>query len=309
MDHKQAFTSELDVKIEEMDIVVERLKESLGPLEPKQERLLAECERWLEVAQRSWKRIPPWKRFSALDSSYAALHYVRHLLCELLPLDQLYPVRLDIELNLSYVRDEKRRAALKEDLDGISVQIETLVEEDNTEDKAGVRRKLVCNSIWVAHEREAIWHKINLIRIRLFITLLVLMVLLAAAVWLVPCVVVQVSGADITWCQVVAMAVLGALGGALSAMMTREPLQLHIPQYYLKQTLLYLRPAVGAAAGLSLGLFQLSGVVSILTDSSDGINWTVVLLVSFLGGFSERFFLGQMDTLVGEKQETGAPAT
>ena len=280
------------------------------------------CAHWLEEANRALENIPIWRlpvtRGSfARDTAYACLHKIRHRFCGFLPIDQLVMVLDEIRQDFDYLRDEaeRREACItaKELLKYVGEDRSGKTESELKTEDADFRYKLGRLSGLVAHHRQMVWHKVNLMHSRLMVTLLVLIALLVTSIWLMPSVLGK--GCDpaigVSWYDIVMLQVAGALGGALSALMTRAPLDLHISQYYPKQAVLLLRPAVGAAAGLALGLVQLSGIISVFPEAAGGsdVKWEVILLVAFVGGFSERLFLGRLDDLVGEKSvDAGSPA-
>jgi hypothetical protein len=301
--------SELTIKLKSAEAIVERLAGGSLGLNTEKQVLVDECKNWLAFAGEVLEKSPMWRRSFAADSAYACLHQVRNRLCVLLPFEQLYLLLEEIRLDLPYIRDQEELQRARGVAEEILVRLGTQTPldnsdgEENSEDK--LRYDLSNLSALAAYHREMVWHKVNLMRARLFTMLLVLIGLLVFSIFLLPYAIGGIGNPpeEVHWYQIWALQILGAMGGALSALMTREPLSLHIAQYYLKQTVLHLRPAVGAAAGLSIGLLQLSGVISVFPQQGDGQDWKwiVVLLVAFLAGFSERLFLGQLDKLIGEK--------
>jgi hypothetical protein len=100
----------------------------------------------------------------------------------------------------------------------------------------------------------------------------------------------------------------GALGGLVSAIMTMESLEVSASAYYIQRTLLGLRPVIGASAGLILYLIQVSGILSIIPA---GVNpQAAYLVLAFAAGFSERFFVAQVERVVDlGKKEKKKPET
>ena len=296
-------SGELGVELSEAEAAIDRLKEAHGGTSDAAP-LIAECERWLACAKTTMSETRPWNRFFSYDQAYACLHRIRHRLCMLLPVDQLFPIVAAIRFDLTYVPDDIERKRRTDRLEALAAELVPSEREGLSE--ADLRHALANESIAVAHFREGLWHKVNLMRTRLLTTLVVLSVALLLSVFLLPFAATKMGGAGgatTHWYHVWALQIFGAMGGALSAVLSHEPLRLHIAQYYLRQTVLYLRPAVGAAAGLALGMLQLSGVMTILPGGDGGDRWLIALLVAFFGGFSERLFLSRVDKLIGQQAE------
>jgi hypothetical protein len=125
------------------------------------------------------------------------------------------------------------------------------------------------------------------------------------SLWLVP-LFLQVP--DITSTHILAVVGFGALGGLVSAIMTMKSLEVSASAYYIQRTLLGLRPVIGASAGLILYLIQVSGILSIVPA---GVNpQAAYLVLAFAAGFSERFFVAQVERVVDlGKKEKKKPET
>ena len=99
--------------------------------------------------------------------------------------------------------------------------------------------------------------------------------------------------------SLLAVAVFGALGGLVSALRTMEAIDAPASAYYIQRTSLGLRPVVGAAAGLVIYLIQASGIVSFISNTTCADASHLVL--AFIAGFSERFFIAQIENLAGRQ--------
>jgi hypothetical protein len=131
------------------------------------------------------------------------------------------------------------------------------------------------------------YHKLDLAREQLF----VLTGILAAA--LVGLVVILAGGrlriGELDWLDLVILMVLGAVGGALSAVrsLTGRP-ERRIPDQLADWPVTALRPLLGAAAATGVALLVQAGVVSFGGSEEREL---ALLAVAFLAGFSERWFL------------------
>lgn len=290
---------EIDIKLDAAAHAIERLKKK-HKSDPETLDRIEEAAGWVESAQAELRKARFWNKYAVLDSAYSWLFRVRHILCELLPEGELLPLVHDVKCDLFYLTDAAERDESREALARVAAAIGP--SQAGLSEK--LRHDLIDRSVEIASQRELIWHKINLMRTRLMTTLWVLAVFLLATLYFVPKVAHGMTPpVAICWYHVLAIQILGALGGALSALLTQESLDLPVPQYHLNQTLLYLRPAVGAAAGLALALLQLSGVLSVLGSGGASSNWLVILSVAFVGGFSERLFVRRIEEFAGKEKE------
>jgi hypothetical protein len=105
---------------------------------------------------------------------------------------------------------------------------------------------------------------------------------------------------------VLLVVLFGALGGFLSTLQRQEPLGGRSVDFYLERSTLILRPVIGAAAGLLVYIVVRSGLVSIFGTEPTSLPWAY-FFVAFCAGFSERFFLKQIASVLD--REGGAIAT
>ena len=291
--------SDAQMKINELKIILDDLKTLPQNRSNEKQELLNECDKWLVFAEEKINKSLPQLPFG-FDSAYAALHKIRHNLCILLPIENLFSITLEIETEIGYVADIEKRHKIVDSLKELNfsiVQNSTEQTSPNSQPNDRARLELQHLSMLVGQSRETIWHKVNLLRTRLLFTLLGLIFLLIVSI---P--VLHYSLApSLRWYHILGIQLLGAIGGAMSAIRIQEKIDQRSTQYYLKQTLLYLRPAVGAAAGLALALAQLSGVVTFFTSANHEYKIPLIMFIAFLGGFSERFFLRKVDQSIGSK--------
>ncbi len=90
------------------------------------------------------------------------------------------------------------------------------------------------------------------------------------------------------WSDLLAVMILGALGGSLSAVMSLwgGRTQAQIPEQLETGAITVSRPIVGAAAAVAAYMFLKVGIVPL--KESAGVEY---LLIAFVAGFSERFVL------------------
>ncbi len=86
------------------------------------------------------------------------------------------------------------------------------------------------------------------------------------------------------------IAVFGAVGGIISGMLRVRDSKALLSQYRTSLLLLSLRPLIGAIAALSLYLFLSWNTISGISVTNPG----TYVLVAFVAGFSERFFIGML---------------
>lgn len=65
-----------------------------------------DCLKWIELAKGRLQG-GPIRRYFDYDVAWACILRVRHRLCSLLPIDQLYRVAIDVGNDLSYIRDPR----------------------------------------------------------------------------------------------------------------------------------------------------------------------------------------------------------
>lgn len=157
-----------------------------------------------------------------------------------------------------------------------------------------IRFDLEYLSMLTADARDAHWRKVNLLRTRLVYTAWILGALLASSLWLVP---EFLNKAKVDWIFILAIIALGAVGGLVSAILTTESLEAPSHAFYIRRILLFLKPLIGAAGGLILYLVQVSGVITIVSTSSN--QQATYLVLAFVAGFSERFFVSEVEQVAG----------
>jgi hypothetical protein len=90
----------------------------------------------------------------------------------------------------------------------------------------------------------------------------------------------------------IAIAVFGAAGGTVSAIqfVARTSTKGKIPEQLQGSWSISIRPLIGAISALAISVFLLSGILQIGTLSD-----YLLLAISFIAGFSERFFLNVVE--------------
>jgi hypothetical protein len=288
----------LEVKLREIEAL-------LDGLDPGVEEIKT-CRSWLEAARASLKKriFGCFLPYQAYDEVWAFLNLIRHILCRHLPPERLPAVILQVRSCLCYVLEEEQQKALKEGLIAIENDLAAFTVPGMTPPPPDVplekiRLQLERASRICGEARETHWRKVNLIRTRLLTTALVLVALLLLTFILVP----TLSGcAGLCFQSLLAVAVFGALGGLVSALRTREAIDTPSSTYYIQRTSLGLRPVVGAAAGVVVYLIQLSGIITFF--SSGSCAGASHLVLAFVAGFSERFFIAQIETLASRNGST-----
>lgn len=299
---------QIQVRIQEAHALLDRLD--------KERTDVSECRFWLEMAEETFSRrllrffdflgFRGFLHYSAYDVIWQAFNQIRHVLCQKAPNADLLAVALDIRNDLFYIADAEDRKRYQHDLHTFE---ETLRHHaaglEPHKPRAShtmeeIRYELERLSRIFAYARATHWRKVNLLRTRLLVTAFILSALLIGGLWLLP-LFLQVP--DITYTHILAIVGFGALGGLVSAIMTMESLEVSTSAYYIQRTLLGLRPVIGASAGLILNLIQVSGILSIVPA---GVNpKAAYLVVAFAAGFSERFFVSQVERVVdlGKKEK------
>jgi hypothetical protein len=290
--------SNAQMKIEELKIILKNLSTDPHNASSEKQELLNDCDKWLKYATHQIDNSLPQLPFG-YDGTYAALHKIRNHLCMLLPVEKLLTISSEIESEVGYVSNDKTRQKIMKTLNEFNsstnhILLEQKPQSSINHDKG--RLDLQHISMLVGQSREAIWHKVNLLRTRLLYTLIGLIILL-----LISIPVLDYSLSQLNGYQIFGFQLLGAIGGAVSAIRIQEKIDQRSTQYYLKQTLLYLRPAVGAVAGLALALAQLSGIITFFPNADPYYRTSLIMFIAFLGGFSERFFLKKVVQSVENK--------
>lgn len=92
---------------------------------------------------------------------------------------------------------------------------------------------------------------------------------------------------------------MGFFGGLVSFAFNwlRVDLSARIPDLRAQRWLSFARPAIGAAVAVPIVLFVESGLINV-----GRLSPALVLALCFLGGFSERWFVGQIERIAGDKR-------
>ncbi len=96
---------------------------------------------------------------------------------------------------------------------------------------------------------------------------------------------------------VVSGVLMGFFGGLVSYAFNwlRVDLSARIPDLRAQRWLSFARPAIGAAVAIPIVLFVESGLINL-----GQLSPALVLALCFLGGFSERWFVGQIERIAGK---------
>ncbi len=273
------------------------VEELLGRLNDEPQKV--ECRKWLCRARRAVQDPPV--SYSAYDVAWGALQEIRHKLsASWLPPHDLVRIALDIRDDLLYLTkatkadQEKYQKIIEE----ISHEAYSLPEEQLKKK----REKIFYLSLLSGNARSSYWHKVNVLRARLFITA-VWMIVIEFMIASLLCIKGKDFGLSEQHPIVVLLVVLfGALGGFLSALQRQEPLGGRSVDFYLERSTLILRPVIGAAAGLLVYIVVRSGLVNILGTQPTTLPWAY-FFVAFCAGFSERFFLKQIALVLDREGE------
>lgn len=267
---------------------------------------LDSCHFWLQESKEVFRNavcgILPYDSY---DKIWATLNQIRHMFCRILPRDELQTLVVEIRAGLSYVASRKCRDEYDKDLHEIEKSLGLSIHHGTaSQEESELRRTLERLSRIAADARESHWRKVNLFRKRLFLTSLSLMVLLLTSLALLPF--VLPAGAP-SWSEIFLIICFGAMGGLVSALNSREPLESQTSAYYIQRTLLFLRPFIGATAGLITCLMQATGIISLLPATATGTDSQVFhpayLVLAFVAGFGERFFITQLEKVSGGARE------
>jgi hypothetical protein len=150
---------------------------------------------------------------------------------------------------------------------------------------------------------------------RLRMLMLYMVAALALLVGVVPYVTIDLTLTDIQgwpvrrlptpeltqWAAAIAICVIGAVGGILSGLLVTRDASTTLLDYRASVLKLALKPLVGAVAALTLYLFLSWQILTGIQITSGG----TFLLVGFLAGFSERYFLR---LLQAETPQDGQPS-
>ncbi len=276
------------------------LEELLGRLK-EDEPQKVECCKWLSRASHavhSWP-VP----YSDYDVAWGALQEIRNKLSLIsaLPRDDLIRIALDISDDIPYIADAKKRDQARKDIDKIIEGFASPLEDD----RKIAREHIFRLSLLSGNARSSYWHRVNVLRARLFMTAIWITVI-GLAIILFIC----IRGTDLGLTEqhpivVLVVVLFGALGGFLSALQRQEPLGGRSVDFYLERSTLILRPVIGAAAGLVVYILVLSSLVSMIGIQSATSPWAY-FFVAFCAGFSERFFLKQIAVVLDREREERA---
>jgi hypothetical protein len=235
----------------------------------------------------------PWKH--GIDDAYVDLDEVEKMLL-LLADDQRLRVQLEVELTqdgrdgpiLATESGAARGARLVQVMEtgGRWTSAQRLEAEEILRDVVGRRNYLERHDVAQRRTKAGyVW--------RLTWVLLALIVLLAGSAALAAT--QRSNGADI----ILAVAA-GAVGGAVSGLFRLRSSVERVRELKAAWPAIFIQPVIGAVGGLVVyGLFA-SGVVTIsglhLGDAQPS-HWRAILILAFLGGFSERFFLKSLSRL------------
>lgn len=267
---------------------------------------LDSCHFWLQEGKEVFRdAVCGILPYDSYDKIWATLNQIRHMFCRIVPREELQALVVEIRAGLSYVTARKCRDEYDKDLNEIEKSLGLSAHHSPTlQNERELRRALERLSRIAADARESHWRKVNLFRKRLFLTSLSLMVLLLMSLVLLPF--VLPAGAP-SWIEIFLIICFGTMGGLVSALNSRESLESQTSAYYIQRTLLFLRPFIGATAGLIVCLMQATGLISLLPAMATGADSRVFhpayLVLAFVAGFSERFFITQLEKVSGGARE------
>jgi hypothetical protein len=171
---------------------------------------------------------------------------------------------------------------------------------DDKDDKAEVTADQLNEATQLRNEHSHNqYHKLDLAREQLVFLMPILVVALVGLLAVVGRGLIQIR--DLDWLDLLTLMILGALGGALSAVrsLAGRP-DRRIPDQLADRPVTALRPLLGAAAATGVALMVQAGVVSFGSSDNQDL---ALLAVAFLAGFSERWFLGMIGSLPGGSTE------
>ena len=232
------------------------------------------------------------------DAAWAQLHHLRSFLCQKLALAHLLGVVAeDVEADIEYLDPREAKEARRE-LDDVRNKVRCRLNDSKDgpkETESLVRARLEALSKDTGEAHEAQWLRVNMIRHRLTLMGIALAVVLPAVVWRLPGVL-----AERTVGFFLVVALFGAMGGLISAVLGRDSLEDRVAEYYIRRHLLLLRPLIGAALALFSYCAVRFGLVSFGTVNEDSAAGEF-LVVAFLAGFAERAFVKRiLDSTSGQ---------
>lgn len=285
-----------------LKVVLGETRCQLESLDPNHPETVA-CLNWLKEANACLERkyFGGFLPYHLYDQVWALLNRIRHLLCRNLAAERLLPVLTQIRDGLGYISSKEEGkdylailSDIEKNLTGIIALTPPVAAPSMSLDEIRFHLERISRS--VASARETHWRKVNMLRTRLITTAFILVALLLLSIVLIP----TLSRCDCVHPQnLLIIAAFGALGGLVSALRTMESLQAPASAYYVQRTLLCLRPVVGAAAGVIVYLIQISGILVILAGSD--CPTAAQLVLAFIAGFSERFFVAQIENIAQSK--------
>jgi hypothetical protein len=295
-------TTELEHQIEVYQELLDRIPD----------RQKEQCGNWLNRARDCLSNIP--LNFAQYDEAWGALYAIRHVYCRTLPAAELEAFVGAITSDLAYVPETHKKQQYEYDIDDVQRRLHELAKRGGTnqDELRRLQLDLARLSDIGANARQTLWHRVNLLRFRLWLTALTLSVLIAA---LVIAVLWQPSWFGIEGSappsldypgRIIGIVWFGLMGGLLSALRQQEPLVgITSSIFYIERTSLVLRPIVGATAALVLYFAQLSGLVVIGSVNSSA----AYFVVAFCAGFSEQFFFKHLNAILQREKETKHPQT
>jgi hypothetical protein len=109
--------------------------------------------------------------------------------------------------------------------------------------------------------------------------------------------------------QALVAAVIGALGGVLSAFYKMRDMTGSLATLRAFKSAMRAQPFVGATVGVLLMLVIKSGILAVGTTGVQGIvKWETLGVYCFIAGFSEPFFLGVVQRVAGAADRAGSAA-
>jgi hypothetical protein len=105
-------------------------------------------------------------------------------------------------------------------------------------------------------------------------------------------------GDDLSWSEVVLVAVAGAVGGTVSGTLKLRGM-IRITQFRLVGAGLVVQPFISAVGALFIAFVLLGGLVNPAGTDQAGTSWAVVAAYGFIAGFSEPFWLGVVSKIAG----------
>ena len=266
------------------------------------------CAQARKVLEREISRpTSPLRWYAAYDAVWEVMYLLRHELCEVLPAKELSGLLLEIAEDREKYLSESKRRETKDSWKNLQTALTGNV---SVVDDV-VRAKLRAFSQEGADARQARWRKVNRLRARLSLTILLLAAVTVVLIVLLPSGwSPKAEGLQMHRSLLLMAATCGASGGLLSALQAREQVSLPSEQFYVEQLILYMRPVVGALAGVLLYIAQASDLLRVGPSKT---TLEVSLFVAFAGGFSERVLLARLSSIKGlvdekEANKTDAPA-